>query len=407
MMKKRISSSSGGDTTAIESSTGAVPLNTISPDDDDDGEAALPLIASDFDAQLRLHHHHHHNDAAAVNNMDQRSILEMRERLGFCTTCPGAPTKLYEITTQTRYNNFRSKMPFNQKHESYQGICLTCHPQVNPDISQHRAATMHSSPHKRSTKRLGGAASRRRDQHQQRVSVILEQQQLMEQQQQQQQQQGDKTTAAGSGSGCCVTAPWSLRRELAMEEGVNKNITILKSYDITAAMTFEPPGPYQEAGADSTTFPSPPSRLRATYKVQGYFLPDPQVPNRLTVWFTGGQLAPAFHNCASPEQQQQQQDDEGKQKQQEQQYGDLNAWMELFGAEHRRSWGEALGLMGAKLFLGADLPDGMEPDGTMSYSLHRPYGGHGKGYVDVLYADQDLLITRGNSGTLHVMISNN
>jgi len=225
------------------------------------------------------------------------------------------------------------------------------------------------------------------------------------QQQQQQQQQGDKTTAAGSGSGCCVTAPWSLRRELAMEEGVNKNITILKSYDITAAMTFEPPGPYQEAGADSTTFPSPPSRLRATYKVQGYFLPDPQVPNRLTVWFTGGQLAPAFHNCASPEQQQQ--DDEGKQKQQEQQYGDLNAWMELFGAEHRRSWGEALGLMGAKLFLGADLPDGMEPDGTMSYSLHRPYGGHGKGYVDVLYADQDLLITKGNSGTLHVMISNN
>jgi len=189
MMKKRISSSSGGDTTAIESSTGAVPLNAISPDDDDDGEAALPLIASDFDAQLRLHHHHHHNDAAAVNNMDQRSILEMRERLGFCTTCPGAPTKLYEITTQTRYNNFRSKMPFNQKHESYQGICLTCHPQVNPDISQHRAATMHSSPHKRSTKRLGGAASRRRDQHQQRVSVILEQQQLMEQQQQQQQQQ--------------------------------------------------------------------------------------------------------------------------------------------------------------------------------------------------------------------------
>lgn len=203
-------------------------------------------------------------------------------------------------------------------------------------------------------------------------------------------------------------APWSLRRELAYGEDISGNSTtdqqqssddkktMLKSYNISAALTIEPPGPFQEEGADPTTFPSPPCRLRATYKVQGYFLPDPEVANRLTVWFTGGQLSPA----APPE-------SASGNDEEEQLYGGLEQWMELFGAEHRRSWGEALSLMGAKLFLGAELPDGMEPDGTMSYSLHRPYGGHGKGYVDVMYADHELLITKGNSGTLHVMISNN
>jgi hypothetical protein len=37
--------------------------------------------------------------------------------------------------------------------------------------------------------------------------------------------------------------------------------------------------------------------------------------------------------------------------------------------------------------------------------LHRPHGGHGKAYVDILYVDDALLIVKGNSGTLHVMIN--
>eukprot|EP00546_Thalassionema_frauenfeldii_P003590 CAMPEP_0178935154 /NCGR_PEP_ID=MMETSP0786-20121207/24340_1 /TAXON_ID=186022 /ORGANISM="Thalassionema frauenfeldii, Strain CCMP 1798" /LENGTH=156 /DNA_ID=CAMNT_0020613175 /DNA_START=449 /DNA_END=920 /DNA_ORIENTATION=- len=137
---------------------------------------------------------------------------------------------------------------------------------------------------------------------------------------------------------------------------------------------------------------SPPHRLRALYKVKGYFLPDPEVPNRITVWFTGGHLTPA----SAPEK-----------EVADLECGGLKEWMELFGAEHRRSWGESLGIMGAKLFLGAELPDGMETDGTMSYTLHRPYGGHGKGYVDILYADHEVLVTKGNSGTLHVMVNQN
>ena len=33
--------------------------------------------------------------------------------------------------------------------------------------------------------------------------------------------------------------------------------------------------------------------MRALLSVTGYVLPDPDTPNRLTVWFTGGKLSPA------------------------------------------------------------------------------------------------------------------
>jgi len=187
-------------------------------------------------------------------------------------------------------------------------------------------------------------------------------------------------------------APWSLRRELAHGDDpeshhIGQAETMLKSYDIMVALTIEPG--QLSVGKDKT--PSPPYRLRASYQVNGYFLPDPVTPGRLTVWFTGGRLSPAPPQ-GTGEASTQTKD------------ATVDEWIKLFGAEHRRTWGEALSDMGAKLFLGASLPDGMDPDGTMSYSLHRPYGGHGKGYVDVVYADHELLITKGNSGTLHIMI---
>lgn len=194
-------------------------------------------------------------------------------------------------------------------------------------------------------------------------------------------------------------APWSLRRELALvrddpnEPHVQPN-TMLKSYDIVIALTIEPG---QFKAAKNETIPSPPCRVRATHVVRGYFLPDPEVPNRLTVWFTGGELAPAppppGGKHATP----------AEVPFGEERFGGMNDWMSLFGVAHKRSWGESISLMGAKLFLGAELPDGMGRDGSMRYMLHRPYGGHGKGYVDVVYADSELLITKGNSGTLHVM----
>eukprot|EP00546_Thalassionema_frauenfeldii_P017945 CAMPEP_0178896440 /NCGR_PEP_ID=MMETSP0786-20121207/1173_1 /TAXON_ID=186022 /ORGANISM="Thalassionema frauenfeldii, Strain CCMP 1798" /LENGTH=1085 /DNA_ID=CAMNT_0020566841 /DNA_START=33 /DNA_END=3290 /DNA_ORIENTATION=- len=108
-----------------------------------------------------------------IEDMDAKSSSEVRERLGFCTTCPGAPIKLFEITPKTNNNNFRSRFPIDRRHDSYQGICLKCHPQLDPNIH---------STNVRSAKRLGGAASRRRDQHQSQVSHHWQLQQHQQQQ---------------------------------------------------------------------------------------------------------------------------------------------------------------------------------------------------------------------------------
>ena len=134
-------------------------------------------------------------------------------------------------------------------------------------------------------------------------------------------------------------------------------------------MTIEP-GQFE--AKPNEVIPSPPRRLRALQTVRGYFLPDPETPNRLTVWFTGGQLAPV----PPPD------DDNGLK---DDNFGTLDEWIALFGAEHKKTWGESLSNLGAQLFLGAELPAGMEADGSMAYTLHRPFGGHGKGYVDVSF----------------------
>lgn len=182
-------------------------------------------------------------------------------------------------------------------------------------------------------------------------------------------------------------APWGLRRELALQGDSDWQLnTTLKSYDVAAALTIEPG---QFMASPGETIPSPPRRLRASHVVKGFFLPDPDTPNRMTVWFTGGYLSPVLPHGSGA---------------QDPSHGTLDDWVELFGAEHKRTWSEAFGVLGAKVLLGADLPDGMKPDGTMSYTLHRPFGGHGKGYVDILYADHELLITKGQSGSIHAMI---
>lgn len=136
---------------------------------------------------------------------------------------------------------------------------------------------------------------------------------------------------------------------------------------IAVALTIEPTLLTTQSGQE---VPSPSRRLRGLQMVHGYMLPDPDVQNRLTVWFTGGELSPA----PPPR-------DGGHEEHSE--YGSLEEWKELFGGEHKRTWKESLSLMGAKLFLGAELQDSMDSSGTMSYTLHRPYGGHGKAYVDV------------------------
>ena len=84
-------------------------------------------------------------------------------------------------------------------------------------------------------------------------------------------------------------------------------------------------------------------------------------------------------------------------------------WEEIFARDEtwKKSWSESAKLLAAKMLLGADVPDSMDADGSMSYSLHRPIGGHGTSYVDVLYLDETLRVTRGNAGSIFVQVKEN
>ena len=138
--------------------------------------------------------------------------------------------------------------------------------------------------------------------------------------------------------------------------------------------------------------------MRALMSVKGYVLPDPNTPNRLTVWFTGGKLSPA--RLPSEDGAETDDEDQAEYNQSissaakapaaggggsnDDGYGGFEDWTAMFSkGKWRKSLGERARAMAAKLLLGADVPNKMEEDGHMEYTLHRPVGGHGKVYVDV------------------------
>jgi hypothetical protein len=116
-----------------------------------------------------------------------------------------------------------------------------------------------------------------------------------------------------------------------------------------------------------------PKPLRGLMTNHGFCIVDPEVPNRITIWFSGGRLEMA--------------DDY-----------DRPIWMEHFDSS---SWPDVAQSLATRILLGATVP-AMASDGTMSYTLHRPIGGHGKVFCDVVYSDGVLQVTKGHSGTLHV-----
>ena len=121
-----------------------------------------------------------------------------------------------------------------------------------------------------------------------------------------------------------------------------------------------------------------PRPIRGIMTNYGYLLPDPHIPNRVSVWFTGGSLEV---------------NDEEK---------DLEEWKKIFGNAPNRDVGEFARVLAAKVLLGATVPDQMEENGTLSYTLKRPIGGHGTAFCDVLYMDEQLRIMRGHTGSVFV-----
>jgi hypothetical protein len=65
---------------------------------------------------------------------------------------------------------------------------------------------------------------------------------------------------------------------------------------------------------------------------------------------------------------------------------------------------ERANVLAARVLLGAQVPEILEEDGTMRFSLKRPIGGHDSVFVDVIYMDDKLRIMCGHQGSLYVCI---
>jgi hypothetical protein len=161
-----------------------------------------------------------------------------------------------------------------------------------------------------------------------------------------------------------------------IREEVENGETVLRTYHIMTAFTIEP---------SMAAFPDAPNKdvtrpIKGIMTTYGYSLPDPDVPNRHSIWFTGGRIEP--NNAPS----------------------DVSAWKKFFTIHPpKHSFGEKAKLLAVKLLMGATIPKEIDPvDGSMSYDFTRPLGGHGMAYVDVIYLDESMRIVRGQRGTIFV-----
>ena len=116
----------------------------------------------------------------------------------------------------------------------------------------------------------------------------------------------------------------------------------------------------------------------------GYCLPDPDHPDRKSIWFTSGTIEPADENR-------------------------LDEWKKIFGtkiaaktATNEGDEAKKAKALASKILLGI-VREEMNDKGIIGYHLNKPIGGHGLAYVDVVYIDDDLRIMRGHSGSVYVL----
>lgn len=161
----------------------------------------------------------------------------------------------------------------------------------------------------------------------------------------------------------------------SLREEVESGKTVLRTYNIVTAFTIEPASE-QYPGAPNKDVHRPIKGIMTTI---GFCLPDPNVENRHSIWFTGGRIEPN----SDPR--------------------DISEWKRLFTLHPpKHSFGEKAKLLAVKLLMGATIPEEVAQDGSMNYTFTRPLGGHGMAYVDVVYLDETLRIVRGHRGTVMV-----
>ena len=133
------------------------------------------------------------------------------------------------------------------------------------------------------------------------------------------------------------------------------------------------------------TIHTPDGDLPATLVNKAVCYEDTKVNNRCMVSFSGGSLAPAEEVKADPEK--------------------LKLWSKTFEgayskAEGERSYAGKVFQFLLKLLLGLTLPS---DDSVLEHTSHFEMKRAPHGYLDMLYQDDDVRITKGNRGTIVVV----
>mmetsp|Transcript_5642 Transcript_5642/g.8017 ORF Transcript_5642/g.8017 Transcript_5642/m.8017 type:complete len:766 (+) Transcript_5642:215-2512(+) len=63
---------------------------------------------------------------------DRKQIEKLREKHGYCRTCPGDPIQLYDIGKNDMTPSWSSRRARTVEGESFVGTCLKCHPDLDP-----------------------------------------------------------------------------------------------------------------------------------------------------------------------------------------------------------------------------------------------------------------------------------
>ena len=120
--------------------------------------------------------------------------------------------------------------------------------------------------------------------------------------------------------------------------------------------------------------------IQGVLQMDGFTIPNPHEKNRYSIWFTGGRCY-----ALNPQR-------------------DGKKWRSVFGTDLPKfNKLEQVQLWMANLFMGAEPTKGMRQDGSLTYVMKKPIGGHQQAYQQVLYLDDKLRVTVGNKGTIVVV----
>lgn len=157
----------------------------------------------------------------------------------------------------------------------------------------------------------------------------------------------------------------SVMNPIESQEGDEDNENVILTYPIICNLTIHTPGG---------------GNLPAVMQNQGNAIPKTGDNNKLSITFKSGELVPAASVLSDPEK--------------------MTLWRTTFEkayslADAERSYIARLGRFAISLLLGLKTPS----DNSLSYEMKRPPCG----YLDVLFLDEELRITKGNRGSIIVV----